>query len=114
MSVKGGSSGSIVSGSYSMKGGGSSSSSGSTSSRIITVKGGSSSSGSKVISSGKKMVKIGKVVLTPKQGDPVDITDVWGTEDNLVKDVISGNSSGKLLYQRNLKGFCGTKVKGSP
>ena len=41
------------------------------------------------------MVKIGKVVLTPKQG-----TDVWGTEDNLVKDVISGNTSGKFLYQR--------------
>ena len=99
MSIKGRSSGSIVGGSspISMKGGGSSSSSGSSSSRIITAKGRSSSSGSKVISSGKKMVKIGKVVLTPKQG-----TDVWGTEDNLVKDVISGNTSGKFFISEKV------------
>ena len=98
MSIKGGSSGSIVGGSssISMKGEGSRYSSG-NSSRIITVKGGSSSSGSKVISSGEKMVKIGKVVLTPKQG-----TDVWGTEDNLVKDVISGNTSGKFFISEKV------------
>ena len=43
------------------------------------------------------MVKIGKVVLTPKQG-----TDVWGTEDNLVKDVISGNTSGKFFISEKV------------
>ncbi|XP_022800544.1 uncharacterized protein LOC111338336 isoform X2 [Stylophora pistillata] len=98
MSVTGGSIGSTVGGgsSISIKGGGSTSSSGASSSRIMTIKGGSSSSGSQVVASGKRLVKIGKVVLTPKQGDPVDVTDVWGTEDNLVKDVISGSTSAKV------------------
>ena len=63
----------------------------------MIAKGGSSSSRSQVISNEKKPIKIGKLVLTPEQGDPIDITDVWGTEDDLAKnDDISSSIVGKL------------------
>ncbi len=74
----------------SVSGGGSSGSSTGSSSRIITT-------GSRIISGGKKLIKI----IRKKPGDAGNVTDDLGAQDVSYENVISGGLLGKMCIKNN-------------